>query len=447
MGGIIKIPGIHLRERYLESSEVQHEVRECLLSMQGIGLPTNGLLLIESGSIYSVYQILACLQRHQPFCVVSKDQTNNERTLVIDQLNPFAIVGPEGLRSLRSIALSQNDLNNVLVVVHTSGSSGRPQPIGISERALADSANAHSIHNECTSNDVWLANLPLEHIGGLAIVLRAYYLKQDLAYEACFHEDSIEHWLKSGIVTGISLVPTMLRRLITQQRLEISYPKLRRVLLGGAGIDRNLLEEVAKRRIGFPCTLTYGMTETASQIATQTESQRLVGKGLMTPLPGIIVQISEEGEILIKSEFLASGVVGSDGKFQIFSSKNWFHTGDFGLLNEKNELLVNGRKSDVIVSGGKNIDPKEIEAEILEISGIKECSVVGIADEYWGERVVAAYSLNELAPAIPHVKVEEYLRLRLSSYKIPKKFLHLAEIPKFGIGKVDKSRVRSLLSE
>jgi len=196
---------------------------------------------------------------------------------------------------------------------------------------------------------------------------------------------------------------------------------------------------------GWPVALTYGMTETCSQVATA--SPALVRRKPATvgpPLPGVEVRIADDGEIRVRGATVAAGYVG--GEALDLDDDGWLRTGDLGELDGEGDLRVVGRRAERIVSGGVNVDPLEVEGALREAPGVEDAAVVGLPDPVWGERVAAAVVARR-AGAAARDELEAYLRRRLSGPKRPRTLVVVDALPRNRMGKVDREAVAALLQD
>ncbi len=327
-------------------------------------------------------------------------------------------------------------LNEIWAVIFTSGSSGTPKGIALSGTALKSSALAHARHSQAQLA-CWLLDLPLYHMGGFSVLSRAFFLGAAIAISTSKFDSKISaEWIRSGKVQGLSLVPTTLFRLLREPELDFSEIEL--ILLGGGAADPILVAHAHEQ--GAPVRLTYGMTEHASQIA----SERQPGLGLEA-LPGVELQLNVEGEILIRSDCLAAGAyVG--GKLVALPLQNgFFATGDLGELRN-GVLSLNGRKSELIVSGGKKIFPVEVEQALAKISGIRDCAVTSLNDAEWGEILCAAI-VEEKTGSFDQESARFELAAVLEKHKLPKHWILVDSVPRSGAGKILRQELRNLVEE
>lgn len=339
------------------------------------------------------------------------------------------------------------DPTAVRVVLCTSGTSGRPRPIRITEANLAASASAVAGRLGLRPEDRWLAALSLAHVGGLALTHRAAAIGAAVVTIPRFDAAGVAELVDGGEVSHVSLVPTMLLRLIEARDGRPAPPGLRCVLVGGAACGRPLLEQALD--LGYPVSLTYGLTEATSQVATASpEHVRRKPWTVGRPLAGVEVRIGAGGpsgtrdaraggEIVVRGPTVCRERLSEDG---------WLHTGDLGRIDGDGDLEVLGRISDAIVTGGVTVHPAEIEAVLADHPSVAEVAVTGIPDAEWGEVVAAVVRPGSPAspPELPELLA--FCRDRLSAAKRPRALLVVAALPRNANGKVDRGRLAELWS-
>ena len=299
-------------------------------------------------------------------------------------------------------------LDQLGTLLHTSGSSGNARVVyhDLAAHIANAEGSAHQLPLEPGCG--WLLQMPLNHVSGFSIAIRCL-----LSGAAVVFPDS-KNQIDDERVTHLSLVSTQLHRL-----LETGAPlhRLRAVLVGGGPIPSSLVERAI--RAGVPLHLTYGMTETASQICTtdrllETPSPLHAGQ----PLPGREVRISQNGEIQIRGDVLAKSSLGPDGSWEdMADAEGWFSTGDLGAFTAEGNLVIHGRRDRLIISGGENIQPEPIEAALLEIPGIRRAVVVGKSHPEFGERPVV-FLAGDFEPS----EVRRFLSRRFERFAIPEEF-------------------------
>lgn len=330
----------------------------------------------------------------------------------------------------------------------TSGSSGQPKAVKLSLANIFASATASAFRLGVLPQDRWYDPLPPYHVGGISPILRATIYGTTVVVEERAGLDPT--WTLDRLAahnpTGISLVPTMLRRLLDAGDLPDS---LRFVLLGGAPAPDELIRTCAHE--GIPVYPTYGMTETASQIATARPEEAFDHVGTVgRPLVGTRVRILDEsntpqdagdpGEIVVEGPTLTSGYYGRENDTREAFGPYGFHTGDLGVLDEAGRLWVTGRRDDRILTGGETVAPREVEEALTRHPGVEAASVVGMPDQEWGERV-AALVVGEA----DEESLERHCRESLAGFKCPRTVGFAPELPRTASGTVDREAVRELL--
>ncbi len=270
-------------------------------------------------------------------------------------------------------------------IVSTSGTVGGPREVLVTEGNLIAAVAGSQKRLGNSQADAWLCVLPLFHVAGLSVVWRQAESGGPVVLLDRFDPAAAAAALDD--VTFASLVPVMLRRILDTGR---AWAGLTAVLVGGAAADGHLIS--AARSAGIPALPTYGMTETCSQIATHPPEAAVDGSvGL--PLPGAEIRVmaqgvpvmGAEGLIEVRGAMLSPGYVGEPPR----PNDGWFRTGDVGVLGNDGRLTVLGRADSVIITGGENVHPGLVEAELRSHSEIRDVRVYGIADEEWGEIVAA----------------------------------------------------------
>ena len=307
-----------------------------------------------------------------------------------------------------------------LAILFTSGTSGHARGVELSARAFLASADASARRIGWRPDDRWWLALPWAHVGGLSIVTRC------LAARRAIVLGSDVSTIERDRVTLASLVPTQLARMIAAG----SPPShLRAVLLGGAPTPAALLADARAR--AWPTLATYGLTETCSQIATQTTSDE---PGCGRPLDGIDVRI-RDGIIEVRGPTLFTRYLPYT---HVRAPDDWLRTNDLGRLDHAGNLHVSGRADDVIVTGGEKVMPEEIEAALLAEPAIHAACVFAVDDPIWGQVVAAALvsASRELDATIARVAA------RLAPHKRPRRYAVIDMLPTTANGKLSRARVR-----
>ncbi|MCF8563419.1 o-succinylbenzoate--CoA ligase [Alicyclobacillus tolerans] len=347
----------------------------------------------------------------------------------------------------------QIHLNEVLAIIYTSGTTGHPKGTLLTYGNFFWSAMASALQLELHKGDKWLAPMPLFHVGGLSVLIRSVIYGTTAVIQDKFDSELVNQTLDQGQIALLSVVPTMLARMVEHRRH--GYPeRLRCILLGGSGAPKPLLESCVQ--LGIPVAQSYGLTEACSQVATLSPEDGLKklgssGRPLFPTEIAIfqgeaIVGADEIGEIGVRGPTVTPGYLNRPEVNRTVFQDGWFRTGDIGYLDEAGYLYVLDRRNDLIVSGGENVYPAEIESVISAHEAVAEVGVAGMDDEVWGQVPVAFVRLKSGQTAT----VEElmaFVEPRLAKYKVPKQ-IHFVEppLPRNASGKLLRRNLRTWLS-
>ncbi len=327
------------------------------------------------------------------------------------------------------------DPRTTLAVVFTSGSSGSPRGVVLSRAAFTAAAAASAGRLGWTADDRWLLSLPPAHVGGLSVLVRCLLARRPVVLADGSDSAAMMSSMERHRVTLASLVPPQLRRLLAGGLRPPSG--LRAVLLGGGPADAALLADAAAA--GWPVLPTYGLSETCSQVATVAPGTRPdAANGCGPPLPGIEVRI-RDGEIQVHGAVLMDRYLPGSGPGDPFTGDGWLATGDLGLLDAAGNLHVRGRRDDVIVTGGENVVPQEVEEILAACPGVGEALVFGLPDPDWGEIVAAAVVAG---PGFDEDALRPRLDARLAPFKRPRRVFLVDALPRTPSGKPDRRTAR-----
>jgi O-succinylbenzoic acid--CoA ligase len=303
-------------------------------------------------------------------------------------------------------------------------------------------------------DDRWLAVLPLFHVGGLAILLRCVIYGIAAVVHETFDPAAVNRAVDEEGITIVSVVSAMLQRMLDERGERPYPPTLRCVLLGGGPAPRPLLEACARR--GVPVVQTYGLTEAASQVATLAPADALrklgsAGKPLfptevLVRRDGASAGPYEVGEILVRGPTVTPGYVNRPEDTAAAIRDGWLHTGDLGYLDHEGYLYLVDRRDDLIVSGGENVYPAEVEAALLAHPSVEEAGVVGIPDERWGQ-VPAAVVKPRAGARLDEEEVKAFCAERLARYKVPKRVWFVEALPRNAAGKLLRHVLRGWADE
>ncbi len=460
--------------RQLASMGVQQGHRVALLAANGwhyvafvhaltrlgaILVPLNLRLTLEElcWQVRDVYaSLLVCDENHAslateialavpqlPLATLAKDAKRGET--ILSEL-------PENDVSLRTLI----DLAEPQAILYTSGTTGQPKGALITYGMQWWNAVGSALNLGHSLDDRWLACLPLYHIGGLSILMRSVIYGISVMVHEKFDAMMINRSILEDNITLISVVAVMLQRMLADLDANwggARYPStLRCVLLGGGPAPYPLLEACMLR--GIPVVQTYGLTETCSQAVTlsPTDMVRKAGSAVR-PLFPVQLRImrdnrqaaaEEPGEIFLKGPTITTGYVERpEATAQAFQD-GWFATGDIGYLDKDGYLFVLDRRADLIISGGENVYPAEIESVLLSHPAVKEAGVCGQADSQWGQ-VPVAFVVPREGSTLDVEELLDYTAQKLARYKQPRAIYIAEGLPRTAAGKLLRRELPGLL--
>ncbi len=358
------------------------------------------VMMVAPSTVDTVVALLALFERGVPVMLVHPRSTTAERDALarayppavrLDDGPPPATAAETGPPPPPSIPESRD-----LAVFFTSGTTGRPKAVRLSRGAFEASAAASARNLGWTPNDRWLLSIPLAHVGGLSILTRCLLARRAVVLlEGPNRQETLDRAAREHAVTLVSLVPTQLKRWLPSP----PPPTLRAALIGGAPLPDGLRDVAVGAK--WPILTTYGLTEACSQVTVQpyppsdlgAAVHRAAGDGDSgRPLAGTEVAI-RDGRIFVRGPTLLTGYLRSaDGPPAPppFDGEGWFDTGDLGHMTADGRLMVHARRQDLILSGGENVYPKEIESALMSQPAIEDAVVFGVDDAEWGQAVAAA---------------------------------------------------------
>ncbi|CAM3857341.1 o-succinylbenzoate--CoA ligase [Aeromicrobium ponti] len=343
-------------------------------------------------------------------------------------------------------------LDEVCTVMYTSGTTGNPKGVLQTYGNHWWSAIGSALNLGLSENDSWLCTVPLFHISGYSILMRSIVYGMKIVLFESFDEKKAIDAIHSGKVTIMSVVSTMLTRIADELREEKLPDFFRCMLLGGGPAAKSLLEICKAKDI--PVYQTYGMTETSSQIVTLAPEYSFsklgsAGKPLFPSQLKIVAangqnaNPDEAGEIFVKGPNVTKGYLNREEETSKRIKDGWLSTGDIGYLDTEGFLYVLDRRSDLIISGGENIYPAEIEGVLVSHPSIADAGVIGMKDDVWGE-VPVAFVAGEV---LDEEEITQYCLGKLAKYKVPKRILQIDKIPRNASKKILRRKLRDLLEE
>lgn len=380
----------------------------------------------------------------------------------LEGLRPVALgAAPPGWASLAELAAGvaplaggeEPDDDAPVLICYTSGTTGQPKGVVLGQRALLLNAVNSAHMHDLTSADRVLTTLPMFHVGGLNIqTLPALHAGATVTVHPRFDPEATLETLAGEAITLTVLVPAQIAALLASPRWAAAdLGSLRMITTGSTLVPRALIDAVHAR--GIPLIQVYGSTETAP-IATYLmahDARRKAGSAgraathcaiRVVDAAGREVAAGEPGEVLVRGPALMSGYWRDPPASAAALAGGWFHSGDIGHLDDEGYLYIDDRKKDVIISGGENIYPAELENVLAECALLAEAAVVGRPDARWGE-VPVVFAVRAAGAAIDEAAVRALFEGRIARYKHPREVRFVDFLPRNAMGKIQKDALRA----
>lgn len=437
---------------------------------------------LASSSDDLIFCIAACWQLGIPFVCFNPNATDNEiegqiqdietgliftdsehinneavkNKVLLDEVNPERAANMELELGIQAKSYTPKlDAGDVFGYFFTSGTTAAPKIVPLKRRQMLFAAKASAENFKPRHNHFWLHCLPVNHIGGVSIVLRSILYGSGIYRIDQFNVDAVSTFLSENtLFQAASLVPTMLKRLLDKKGFQ-THKNFQAILLGGGPVDTHLLREASEW--GIPVVSSYGMTETCAQIAA---NPLLKPSGTYRPIKSVgeifapneveirddqnkNIGVNNSGAIWIKGPQVFDGYHKAKKPNLTFDEGGWFNTGDYGHINANGHLFIESRRTDLIITGGENVSPFEVEAELKKIEPITEAAVFGLEDKEWGQKVVAVV-VAKTKDLLETEMIQKRLKERITSYKVPKEIIQTDTLPRTQTGKLIREELMKL---
>lgn len=387
------------------------------------------------------------------------DDSFSDLEKIINEHYPTLIIDVKSKLFSRDcmIPVIQDDINlsEICTIMYTSGTTGNPKGVIQTYRNHWWSAIGSALNLGISDNDCWLCSVPLFHISGYSILMKCVIYGMPIVLHEKFDVEKTIADIREKRVTIMSVVGTTLTRIVAGLNGRELPDYFRCMLLGGGPAPLPLLNECVEKAI--PVFQTYGMTETSSQIVTLSPEYSLTKLGSAgKPLfpaeiriehdDGTPAKAGEAGEIVVKGPNVTAGYLFRSEATKEKLKNGWLYTGDIGYIDEEGFLYILDRRSDLIISGGENVYPAEIEAVLLSHPGVNDAGVIGLEDPVWGQAPIAFIVPVDVSRPSAEELQQHCLQL-LAKYKVPREFYFTKELPRNASKKLLRRTLKEWLNE
>jgi long-chain acyl-CoA synthetase len=347
------------------------------------------------------------------------------------------------------------DRTDTAAIQYTGGTTGIPKGVMLTHESINFSSYSIAYCERSTEADVALCFLPFNHVFGQIHIMNATILSAGcLELLPAFDMDRVLEAMEAGRLTKFFAVPTVYIRLLTLGDLEKKLGRLRYCFSAAASMPVEIVKQW-KERTGIAISEAYGMTE--GMPVTYNHYYRHVVGSVGQAVHGVEVQIrdtsgnlleqGQEGEICVRGRIVMKAYLNNpEGTCSAFWEGGWLRTGDIGVFDPDGYLYIVDRLKDMIITGGENVYPREVEEVLYSRPEVEECAVIGLPDREWGERVTAFVVPRPGHSVVPE-ELRSFLKSRLSPFKVPKEYVAVSELPKSAAGKILKRQLKKQFLE
>jgi len=460
LAGALQRLGIERGERILVNLPNCPEIISCYLASTFLGaviVPTAPGLTVEE----LCYIIADCAPAA---IVMTRDKAEQLRREIAKASGIKAIIaGGKGEPELSALIGNSAPLEqaaavepeDLAAIIYTSGTTGKPKGVMLSHSGLSRQACLnHGFYvgpGEDPSAATLLMPLPLCHVFGLAVTLAALLMRNLVVLMERFDPDQALVLIREQRVRVVPAVPTMLVRLLAAEGADAATGSVRQWDCGGSPLAAEVLDQI-ERKLGGLVTEGWGLSETSSAVAQNVIGVPRKAGSVGLALPGLEVQVrsqgdapcgpGEPGELVVRGETLMQGYWRRpEATAAAMTADGFFKTGDIGRIDADGYVFIMGRRDDLIIRGGMNISPRELEEAILELAGVREVAVVGLPDRELGQ-IAGAFVVPAEDGSVTEAEILAYCRRRLARHKLPGRVVILDRLPYNSTGKVVKAELR-----
>lgn len=428
------------------------------------GVLKAGAVAVTLSSMLAPDEMALLVNHAQPRIIFTADEKLDVVSGIKESIGLEKVISPNGDLDFQqlmdkgspSFKAVERDRSDTAAILYTGGTTGTPKGVMLTHENINVSGHNVAFSEHSTETDRALCFLPFNHVFGQMHIMNATILSGGcLEILPAFDLDRILDIFGAGRVTKLFAVPTVYVRLLGVQDIQEKMGAVRYSFSAAASMAAEIVRQW-KERTGLTIQEGYGLTESASAVTYNHYYRHVIGS-VGTTVPGVEVQIRDdngqlveqgkEGEICIRGGNIMKGYLKNpEGTKAAFWEKDWFRSGDIGVFDENGYLFIVDRLKDLIITGGENVYPREVEEVLYTIPEVQECAVIGLPDPDWGERV-AAFIVPQPGETIHGAELKAFLKSHLSPFKVPKEYHTVSDLPKSAAGKILKRELKKQVLE
>ena len=405
-----------------------------------------GGVVVLTNPAYTSTELDALLHRSGASLLLVHDHFDRPSPIPVQRLSALA-ESTDLAREHPSVELTPED---VALLAFTSGTTGVPKGVPLTHGQLLASIGAAMRAWRWSSDDTLVHALPLFHQHGLSGIHASLLAGSNAVILAQFDPDELLDAIAREGATVLFAVPSIHQRLVDLDQERLAPLRGLRLVTSGSAPLSTALAEALPEKVGSLPLERYGLTETGLNLSNSYDGQRAVGT-VGTPLPGVEVALTDpqgapvadgaEGEIVLRGPQIFDGYLDDpEATEAAFWPGQWFRTGDLGRWDGQGRLTISGRLKDLVITGGLNVTPTEVEKVVEQLPGVREAAVAGLLSERWGEEL-AVWVVAEAGSTVSPEQVIAHCREHLAAYKSPKQVFYVETLPRNAMGKITRSKL------